>query len=314
MKFLTLLFLLGAPFCLPLAAEPGHVFPPLKSEDVSKIQAALPQTAAKPARPRRLLVFFRTEGYVHASIPYANEAFRDMGQKTGAFTADFSDDMAVFTAENLKRYDAVLFNSTTKLAFNDASQRQAVLDFVKSGKGLIGIHAAADNFYTWPEGQALLGGKFESHPWHAEDIEAVKLDEPAHPLAAAFGGKGFWINDEIYQITGPYDRSKVRVLLSLDMSKPQNERDAKQIVRQDHDFPISWIKNVDGGGRVFYCSIGHNPSIYWTPQLLQFYLAGIQFALGDLSVDAMPSASLLPSPKPAPAAETPASLNLVPVR
>jgi type 1 glutamine amidotransferase len=281
MKFSIALLLAGASACLTLRAEPGHTFPPIKPEDLAKIQAAVPQTAAKPAHPRRLLVFFRTEGYVHDSIPYGNEALKEIGEKTGAYAADFSNDMAVFTSDNLKRYDGLLFNSTTKLAFTDPAQRQAVLAFVTSGKGLIGIHAATDNFYTWPEAAALIGGTFQSHPWHADAIEAVKVDDPVNPVAAAFGSKGFWINDEIYQITGLYDRSKQRELLSLDMPKAQNARDPKDIVRQDHDFPISWIKSVDGGGRVFYCNLGHNKSIYWTPEVLQFYLAGIQFALGD---------------------------------
>ncbi len=295
--------------CLRLPAQPGHVFAPLSEGDLAKIAAAIPQRAAKPLHPRRLLVFFRTEGYVHDSIPFGNEALKEMGEKTGAYTADFSDDMAVFTPENLKQYDGILFNSTTKLAFADPAQRQALLDFVKSGKGFMGIHAATDNFYTWPEGAALIGGTFQSHPWHADATEAVKVDEPAHTLTAAFGGKGFWINDEIYQLTGPYDRSRVRVLLSLDMSKAQNQRNPKEIVRTDGDFPISWIKNVDGGGRVFYCSLGHNSDIYWTPQVLQYYLAGIQFALGDLAADATPSAQLNPQPQPALAPDTPAPLN-----
>ena len=301
--------LLGTFVCLRLSAQPGHVFAPLSRGELAKIEAAVPPRALKPLHPRRLLVFFRTEGYVHDAIAEGNEALKEMGEKTGAYIADFSDDMSVFTPANLKQYDGILFNSTTKLAFSDPAQRQALLDFVKSGKGLIGIHAAVDNFYSWPEGAALLGGTFQSHPWHADATEAVKVDEPAHPLAAAFGGKGFWINDEIYQITGPYDRSKLRVLLSLDMSKAQNQRPANEIVRTDHDFPISWIKNVDGGGRVFYCSLGHNTNVYWTPQVLQFYLAGIQFALGDLPADATPSAQLNPAPQPAVAPETPAPLN-----
>ncbi len=290
-------------------AEPGHKFPPIKPEELANIQAALPKARVQPAKPRKLLVFYLTEGFVHGSIPYANEALKEIGEKTGAYSADFREDMAVFTPEGLKPYDAVLFNNTTQLKFTDPANRQALLDFVKSGKGVIGIHAATDNFPTWPEGQQLMGGKFNSHPWVAHDVEAVKVDDPGHPLSAAFGGVGFWINDEIYQIMGPYDRAQVRVLLSLDMSKPQNQRDPKKIVRPDNDFPISWIKTMEGGGRVFYCSLGHNPSVYWTPQVLQHYLDGIQFALGDLQADALPSARENPIPAAALAPATPAPLN-----
>jgi len=307
-----LLFLALATFHAP--AELGHKFPPIKPEELAKMQAALPRATVKPAKPRKLLVFYLTEGYVHASIPYCNEAIKEIGEKTGAYTADFSEDMAVFTPDNLKQYDAVLFNNTTGLKFVDFAARQALIDFAQSGKGIIGIHAATDNFPTWEPGQALLGGKFDGHPWGAGDIEAVKVDEPANPLVASFGGKGFWINDEIYQMRAPYDRSQVRELLSLDMSKPQNARDPKKIHRTDNDFPICWVKQVEGGGRVFYCSLGHNPSVFWTPQVLQVYLNGIQYALGDLPVDATPSGKLSPQPVAALAPETPDPINPKPVK
>ncbi len=297
-----------------LYAEPNHKFAAIKPEELAKIHDALPDAIAKPAKPRKLLVFFRTEGFVHGSIPYCNEAIKEMGEKTGAYTADFSDDMSVFTPDNLKQYDGVLFNSTTQLKFADEANRTALLDFVKSGKGVIGIHAATDNFPTWPEGQELLGGKFNGHPWHAGDVEAVKVDDPKSPMNASFGGTGFWIHDEIYQMGGPYDRAKVRVLLSLDMSKPQNARNPKDIKRTDNDFPISWIKKEVAGGRVFYCSLGHNPDIFWTKPVLQHYLNGIQFALGDLDLDAVPSAQIDKAsiPTPALAPDVIATLNSMP--
>ncbi len=136
----------------------------------------------------------------------------------------------------------------------------------------------------------MIGGVFDGHPWGAGDTSAVKNDDPEHPLNAAFGGKGFWIKDEIYQIGGPYGRDKQRVLLSLDMAQPRNARPGAKL-RADNDFPISWIKTLPSGGRVFYCSLGHNEDIYETPEILRHYLAGIQFALGDLKVDSAPAAS-----------------------
>jgi type 1 glutamine amidotransferase len=306
-RIFSLLLLLSLATHAP--AELGHHFPPIKPEELAKIQAALPQAVAKPAKPRKLLVFFLTEGYVHGSIPYCNEAVKEMGDKTGAYTADFSEDMGVFTPDRLKDYDAVLFNNTTGLKFTDPAARQALLDFAKSGKGVIGIHSATDNFPTWPEGQALLGGKFDGHPWGAGDTEAVKIDDPASPIVTSFGGKGFWINDEIYQMKTPYDRNEVHELLSLDMARPQNARDPKKLHRTDNDFPICWVKQDAGGGRVFYCSFGHNPSIYWTPQVLQVYLNGIQFALGDFPVDTTPTGKLSAPPPPALAPETPDPIN-----
>lgn len=284
-------FLLASILITPAFAEPGHVFPALPPEAVAAIGAALPAKAPRaPKQPRHILVFYRTEAFVHGCIPYANEALVQMGKKTGAFTVELSDDMAMFEPANLKRFDAILFNNSTRLEFSDPKHRAALFDRLKAGAGFIAIHAGADNFNTWPEARELLGAGYRGHPWVSSETVAVKLDEPSHPALAAFGGQGFWVRDEIYQIVAPYDRTKQRVLLSLDMSKPQNQRQPGQVVRTDNDFPISWIKRTPEGTRVFYCSLGHNPDIYSTPQILAHYLAGIQYALGDFEMDANPVA------------------------
>jgi len=284
-------------------AEPGHAFPPLTAAEQQAIRAALPAKArARPAAPRHVLVLYRTQGYVHAAIPYANEALQLLGEVTGAYQAELSEDLTRLSPAALARFDAIVLNNATHLSLS-GEERAALLGFVRGGKGLVGIHSASDSFYTWPEGQALIGGIFNSHPWTAQDTVAVKLDDPKSPLTAAFGGQGFWVKDEIYQIDGPYSRERIHVLLSLDMSRQENARPPDQIVRDDGDFPIAWVRR-EGKGRVFYTSLGHNPEIYRTPQLLQHYLDGIQFALGDLSADATPSADLRPPPTPAPAPAT----------
>ncbi|MDF9828501.1 type 1 glutamine amidotransferase/HEAT repeat protein [Ereboglobus sp. PH5-10] len=291
------LFTLHSSLFLP--AKPGEQFPPLTPQETSAIFAAIPEDArAKPQRPRKLLVFYRTEGFVHKSIPNANHALKLMGELTGAYTVTFSDDMAQFEPAALAAYDAVLFNNTSRLKFENPVHRRALLDFVRNGKGMIGIHAGSDNFPTWPEGQALMGGVFHSHPWVARDTVAVKNDDPGHILNTAFEKRGFWITEEIYQHVGPYSREKQRVLLSLDMSREENKRPANKIVRDDNDFGISWLK-TEGKGRVFYTSLGHNKNIFEVPQILQHLLDGIQYALGDLEADAVPSAKLKTQPKPA---------------
>ncbi len=280
-------------------AEPGHVFPALTPAEKAAIADALPAKArVAPAKPRKLLVFYRTEGFVHGCIPYGNEALRRLGEASGAYTAVLSEDMAMFDPATLATFDAVVFQNTTKLAFANPAQRKALLDFVASGKGVVGLHAATDNFPTWPEGQALIGGLFHGHPWTSGNLVAVKLDDPDHVLNTAFHHQGFWIKEEIYQIMGPYARDHQRVLLSLDMSRPENARPADKIARTDNDFPISWIKN-EGAGRVFYSSLGHNKDIFNVPSILQHFLDGIQFALGDLPADAVPSARLPAAPAPA---------------
>ena len=270
--------------------KPQPEWKPVPDEAVAKMQAALPaKPVVAPAQPRKLLVFYRCEGFPHGSIPYCNKLMELMGEKTGAFGVTLSRDMSVFTAENLKQYDAILLNNTTSLKFADPAARQALLDFVRGGKGLIGIHAATDNFNNWPEAAAMLGGQFDGHPWTSGGLWAFKLDDPAHPLNASFGGKGFALKDEIYQIKGPYSRTTHRELISLDMSDERNQKGNMQKVhRTDKDFAVAWIK-PEGKGRVFYCSLGHNNEIYWNPAVVAHYLAGIQYALGDLKVDDAPS-------------------------
>jgi type 1 glutamine amidotransferase len=277
-------------FCLSVVAGVSQAQSPeelrkLSLQEVQKIEKALPSKATvKPAGPRKLLVFWRCEGYFHTSIPVCNKALELIGQKTGAYEIVFTDDYSVFTAENLKQFDAVCLNNTTHLKFNpeETPERcKALSDFIKDGKGIVGIHAATDNFYEWPEGQRMMGGKFTGHPWVAGGTWAIKIDEPNHPLTAAFGGKGFKIKDEIYRTDAPlYSRDKQLVLMSLDMSD-EATKNAEGVRPGDEDTGISWVKTY-GKGRLFYCSLGHNNNIYWNPAVLQHYLDGIQFALGDL--------------------------------
>ena len=270
-----------------LAKEPSQ-------KQINAVKKAMPGKApAEPKKDRRILMIDLCKGYTHGVIPLANEAFRIMGEKTGAFETDLVHEMSVFTKQNLRKYDAVLFNNTTHLTFTDA-QREALMDFVKGGKGIIGAHAATDNFYKWPEAQKMIGGKFTGHPWTAGGTWAFKLDEPDHPINAGFDGEGFLAKDEIYKIGGAYTRENLRVLVSLDMANERNH--VKGFT--EGDFGVSWIRNY-GKGRLFYCSLGHNAHIFWTEDILEHYLAGIQFALGDLEADATPSAELEEKPEPA---------------
>jgi hypothetical protein len=165
------------------------------------------------------------------------------------------------------------------------------MNFVKGGKGIVGIHAATDNFNDWPEAMEMMGGKFTGHPWRANGTWAIKIDEPDHPLTKAFKGKGFKINDEIYRTDPPlYSRDKQLVLMSLDVSDPTT-RNVDGFKPTDTDTGISWVKNW-GEGRMFYCSLGHNDHIFWNRAILRHYLDGIQFAFGDYKVDIKPKSMI----------------------
>jgi len=214
-----------------------------------------------------------------------------MGEKTGAFRIVVSDDMSIFNAESLKPFDAICFNNSNRMDFTNPGMRKSLMDFVRSGKGVVGIHAVTTNFSSkkpvgsvdWPEAAEMMGGIFAGHHWRSGQGEwAVKNDDPDHPLNAAFGGKSFKIADEIYMYSN-FQKDDVRVLLSLDFSDPKTA----SVKREQTYVPISWVRDW-GKGRVFYCSLGHDNHIFWNPTVLKHYLDGIQFAFGDLPVDTTP--------------------------
>jgi uncharacterized protein len=252
-------------------------------------EAALPaQPSVKPAKPRKVLVFSLARIYAHPTIALGARTFEAMGKKTGAWETVISDDPQMFAADKLAQFDAVIFNNTSGDFLDDPTLRQNLLDFVKGGKGFVGIHAAADGLYDWKEYGEMIGGRFNGHIWRRA---VVKIDDPASPINAAFGGQGFDINAEIYTFKEPYSRASVHVLLSMDVEKAKLGGDN----RADKDYAFAWIKDY-GKGRVFYSCFGHEASCFSNPAMLKHWMDGIQYALGDLKADATPSAKLAPAP------------------
>lgn len=256
-------------------------------EEVSKIKGALPTSATvKPAKKhRKLLVFSLATSDRHDSIPYGETAFQLMGEATGAYEATLSQDMSVFQTASLSQFDAILMNNTSGELFTTPSLQRSLLDFVRSGKGFAGIHAAASCCTTWPSYGDMIGGYSDGYPWKADFRVRVKIDDPNHPVAKAFGGAGFDITEGIYQFKDPFSRHKLRVLASLDTEKLDLSQPG--VHRADKDFPVSWVSRF-GSGRVFYCSLGHNKDNFYDSRVLRHYLDGIQFVLGDLKADAKP--------------------------
>ncbi len=280
----------------------------LTSIQKSKISQAQPQDSGLKKRQlkkfKRVLVFWRCETFIHTSIPAGNFALQEMARRTKAFSVDLEDDYKVFTKQNLKEYDAILFNNTTSLKFPEESQRKAVRDFIRGGKGIIGIHAATDNFYEWEDGAAIMGGQFNGHPWGGGGNWAFKLNDPTHPLNAAFEGKGFWHTDEIYQYKpSTYQGAEnLRILISLDMSKEavlapmaeeRFERFNKEYGAGPREVPVSWIREY-GKGRLFYTNFGHREDTYMNPVIMRHVLDGILYAIGRTNADATPTAELPP--------------------
>ena len=278
--------------CLALLGLAGSVHaqnkdtPPTTGE-IDKVAAALPEKApAVPKSKHKILVYSKTQTFRHDSIPIGAKAIEMMGDKTGAYTTLHTEDESMFAPEKLKMFDAVLMLNTTSecLRSKDGDKKKeeeyknALEEFVLSGKGLMGIHAAGDTYHNWKAYNKMMGGAFISHPWHTK--VPVKNLEPNNPLTAAFGGKDFEITDEIYQFKpGTALASERLFLLQLDTDKMGAS--AKGDGKTQPPYPISWASSY-GKGRTFYCSLGHRKEIYQNPVVLQYYLAGLQYVLGDL--------------------------------
>jgi uncharacterized protein len=278
----------------------------LPEKELNAIGAAIsPEPSDKTENNRTLLVVTLNvrDGKIgggHPSIPYTNYAIKTMGDRTGAYETVFSNDIRVFESENLARFDAICFNNTVGVLFEDPVLRKNLLDFVADGKGFIGIHAAGATFCQYPEydhfpefGEMLGGFEDGGHPWGPEDTIVLKIDDPGHPVARAFGGKPFVVSDEVFQFREPDPRGRLRVLLSIDTSRTDvgPDRNILPQRRADMDIPISWVKPY-GSGRVFYTSFGHNPHLNWNPTVLGHYMDGILYALGDLPADDTPSSKV----------------------
>jgi uncharacterized protein len=275
--------------------------------DITAMMAALPEKPyATPQSLRHVLVLCRAVGWVHTSIPLAAKTVEYLGDKTGAWMTTITYDAAAITPENLKQYDAVFLDSTTGQFLDDANdkaatdlRRQALLDFVKGGKGLIGIHAATDSYHTsglsptgtWPEFNEIIGGIFKFH-WPYPTLISVKVDDPQSPLTVMFPARGFEVVDETYTFAqDSFSRRRVHVLTSVNYAKMSAEDKAKEPAatrRTDGDYALSYIQRVENG-RVFYEAQGHDEKVYFWRPFVAHILAGIQYALGDLNADDSPS-------------------------
>jgi sugar phosphate isomerase/epimerase len=141
----------------------------------------------------------------------------------------------------------------------------------------------------------MIGARGANHR-AADERVIIKLDEPDHPVNQAFGKQGFEYQDEFFRVHDPYSRERVRVLLSIDTAKTDLQQGPAHgnLERADNDFALAWLRNY-GRGRTFYCTIAHNPYVFWDDKMLSFYLAATQFVLGDLSAPTIPSARLTPA-------------------
>ena len=308
--FVLSIFVLPAAMALAVEDIPEH-----RKAQIRKACPRKPRLA--PKKHRKVLVWntpdhlYPRDPHKGYCIPYGSYAFQALGQVSGAYEPVVSGDLAMFLPDRIKEFDAIVFNNASgpwitptdeqmqrpefkKLGKDKAAVetvlRKSLLEWLRGGRGIVATHFAIAANRQWPRFAELIGAKFIGHPWN-EEI-GVEVEEPDHPLVAAFGGKRFRIADEIYHFGKPYDRRKLRVLLSVDVSRTNmGVKWIRWDERSDYDFALAWVKSFDKG-RVFYTSFGHRTDLYWNPRILQFYLDAVQFATGDLQAPTAPRAEI----------------------
>ena len=216
---------------------------------------AIRPLGARAERPlERILYFTYSAGYRHDVIPLSKAILTQLGSNSGVFEVTATEDTSEFSTENLKRYAAVMFYTTGELPMSGA-QKTALFNFVRSGRGFLGVHSATDTFYTWPDYLDLIGGYFNGHPWHqAVTIEVVDRGDPV----VAFLGNFLQFEDEIYQISD-FDYRRSHVLLRLDPSSVDLGKTG--VHQRFYGWPLAW-KRFYGQGRVFYTALGHEASVW----------------------------------------------------
>ena len=221
----------------------------------------------------RVLVFSKTKGWKHTSIPAGQSAIVKLGEENG-FSVDTSSNADLFRERKLKKYDVVIFLNTTGNVLNP-EQEAAFERYIQAGGGFVGIHSAADTEYDWAWYGKLVGAYFSSHPLKPGTRKAViEVKDTTH--AATRGLPARWErSDEWYNFKSYY--AGIQVLADLNENSYEGGTHGS-------NHPIAWHHEFDGG-RAFYTGGGHEPSSFEEPLFLQHLLGGIRYAMGDGRLD-----------------------------
>lgn len=228
-------------------------------------------SAGAPSGPLAVLVFSKTAGYHHDSIPDGQAALANVAASSG-WTLTTTDDAAVFTDGGLEALDVVVFLSTTGDVL-DADQQAAFERFIGAGKGFVGIHSASDTEYDWPFYGELVGAYFREHP--AIQAADLKLEDPNDPTTA--GLPTTWTRTDEWYAFSENPRPNVHVLLTLDESSY-----SPGTATMGADHPVTWLHEY-AGGRAFYTALGHTKQSYDEPLFIGMLTRAIEWAGGRVS-------------------------------
>jgi uncharacterized protein len=243
------------------------------------ILAALAVAAMAQAADNRVLVYTRNHvtngrGYIHENIATSVDTIRQIGAEN-SFAVDHSDDPAVFTTENLKKYRAIVFSNSNNEAFANDAQRDAFKAFVQGGGGFVGIHSASGSERQWPYFWSIVGGKFVRHP--KLQRFTIRVKDANHPATRGLPATFEW-EDECYYIDN--NNPALKPLLVTDPAKLEDPKKAEYPGDKFGDaLPLAWFQNFDGG-RQFYTALGHKKEHYSDPILRKQIAGGILWVMG----------------------------------
>ena len=297
---LSILLLSNLTFGQDLAIVPLNQIWREKIEALAPSQTRFPSTA-----PKKILILSLHTGFEHWVIPHTEEVFKILGSKSKQFEVIASKDIHQFEKESLSKYDAVVLNNTCskpdhRHLFWDQLRAEStedsaavmtkaqklesnVIEFVNKGGGLLIIHGGITTFNNSAKFSALVGASFDYHP--PQQQVQVKLENPGHPLVAAFPKEGFSHVDEPYFYKNAYANLNFTPLLYFDNAQIRGQRPNQEL--KSGKTYVAWIR-PEGKGKVMYISPSHNAQSFENPALLQFFLDGLQYVVGDVSCDETP--------------------------
>lgn len=235
------------------------------------LMAALqPQPAASRALTAppdlRVLVFTKTAGFRHDSIPDGVACLQRLGEAHG-FAVEHTEDGAAFADSTLARFGVVVFLNTTGDVLDD-TQQGAMERFIRAGGGYVGVHSAADTEYGWPWYGQLVGAWFSRHP----EIQPAEIDvlDRSHPSTAHLPAR--WARTDEWYDYRTQPGEGVHILLRLDTATYSGHS-----MGEPH--PIAWCHEFEGG-RAFYSGGGHTRESFTEPDFERHLLGGILWAAG----------------------------------
>ncbi|WP_026945827.1 ThuA domain-containing protein [Algoriphagus marincola] len=304
----------GIVFLFSLQPSFGQSLPEVTLDEDwrQKIKDLAPEKPTFPSsKKKKVLVFSLHTGFNHWVRPHTEEVVKILGEKSEAFEVIGTRDIDYMELKNLKKFDVLVLNNTNskpdkrnlfwdELKIQSYGDSVAIMQkaleleenirkYVSDGGGLLVLHGGNTILNNSMDFSRLLGGSFDYHP--PQQAFQVRLENPNHPLVQAFSPEGFNHVDEPYFYKNAYEEGDFTPLLYFNNSEITGQRKGQE--KSEGKTYVAWIR-PEGKGKVMYASPSHNAQSFDNPQLLQFFLDGMQYVAGDVDCDETPIGKMKP--------------------